>query len=250
MKIEFYKFSTSSQNWYYTSSKQPITYLSNVYMPIAISRNAIAGMENVATSNIEITGDLNNEFFKMCENSDLEEQINVIVYSKDNVSTKVIFNGILSKSSPTDSNHVLTFNSIFSQQGRNGTGVQIQASCPYVVYEYGCFKNKDDMKLTGIITSINDNVLIMDIAASKPDGWFSGGFIENSDGLPRFILNHIGNELTLTKSLNGLNTTDSFNIFAGCDRSTSTCNNKFDNIDNYGGRPQIPRINPYTIILS
>jgi GH24 family phage-related lysozyme (muramidase) len=76
----------------------------------------------------------------------------------------------------------------------------------------------------------------------------------------RFITNHSGSTLTLIRQLDSLS--EAFakqgygqgygygygglvaRIFPGCDRTTQTCKDKFDNLNNNGAFPFIPLKNP------
>lgn len=65
-------------------------------------------------------------------------------------------------------------------------------------------------------------------------------------GVPRMILAHSGDSVTLSALLSGLAVGVAFEAFAGCDRTLATCQAKFGNAINFGGFPWIPAKNPFT----
>jgi hypothetical protein len=88
-----------------------------------------------------------------------------------------------------------------------------------------------------------------DAFGTHPDGWFAGGEFNVTIGgevLRRLILDHVGTTVLLMGAPYGLAVSDTFDAFAGCDRSAPVCHGKFDNILNYGGFPWKPLKNPFT----
>lgn len=80
--------------------------------------------------------------------------------------------------------------------------------------------------------------------ASKPNGWWVGGKIL-LEGVPRFIVGHAGDTLTLSAAVPGLAQNAGFVVSAGCDHAPTTCDSKFGNALNYGGAPWFPIKNPF-----
>ena len=79
---------------------------------------------------------------------------------------------------------------------------------------------------------------------SKPDGYFDNGFVKftsgYNSGLSCVIKSHSSNAITLMlPSAFAFNPGDTFEIFAGCDKTLETCKTKFNNVVNFGGFPHI-----------
>ena len=99
---------------------------------------------------------------------------------------------------------------------------------------------------TIVETAENHTVITAPPVGTYDNGYFTGGFIGYS-GKSRFIVAHSGDVLTLWKSFPELADAPDFSvaISAGCNKSIFTCINKFDNVNNFGGFPWIPNINPF-----
>ena len=64
-------------------------------------------------------------------------------------------------------------------------------------------------------------------------------------GAMRFIVNHVGATLYLSRPFVEDISGQVIDIFPGCDHLRTTCAGKFANGDNFGGFPYIPNINPF-----
>jgi hypothetical protein len=83
------------------------------------------------------------------------------------------------------------------------------------------------------------------------DGWYKGGTVQASNGDFRFIVEHIGDVLTLDNPFPAetVADADTVDIFPGDDRRFSTCVNKFGDETGdgaaFGGNPIMPNVNPH-----
>jgi uncharacterized phage protein (TIGR02218 family) len=102
---------------------------------------------------------------------------------------------------------------------------------------------------SGLVASFAGGVLSLDLAASFDTGFFAGGRLAFLNGA------NAGGKLTIkTHSQQGTRATiglwtqpgailaagDMISLTAGCDKSPSTCREKFDNIVNFRGFPHMP----------
>lgn len=121
-----------------------------------------------------------------------------------------------------------------------------QRQCNYALYGPGCRVNKELYKVETTATSVNDDMILSSAFAAKPDGWLRNGFVKrNSTGEVRFIINHVGGTITLQTPFVDLNPGDAITAYAGCDRSYSTCVEKFDNGPRFSGFQWMPNKNPF-----
>lgn len=122
-----------------------------------------------------------------------------------------------------------------------------QKPCNYALYGAGCRVNMDDFKLQTQLTSVNETSLRAASFATKPDGWFRTGLVKRDlTGEVRFIIDHVGDELTLQTPFIDLVAGDSLTVYAGCDRSYATCRDKFNNGHRFLGFEWMPTKNPFT----
>ncbi len=81
--------------------------------------------------------------------------------------------------------------------------------------------------------------------SDKPDGYFTGGWVELDNGEAQYITWHGGDTITLLAALSTWDTGYVLSCRPGCDKSQASCNT-FNNIGNFGGFPYIPYENIYS----
>jgi uncharacterized phage protein (TIGR02218 family) len=119
-----------------------------------------------------------------------------------------------------------------------------QAQCPYVLYGYGCGVTKSNFTFASTVL-INSTNKIIYCGLMQSDGYFQNGVIEftsgNNLGIKRSIKSYTSGILTLNLPLPYVPSSgDTFTASCGCDKTMSTCKNKFNNLSNFGGTPYIP----------
>ncbi len=81
------------------------------------------------------------------------------------------------------------------------------------------------------------------------DGYFDGGYVEwdigGGEQERRGIETHVGSVLTLLGGTDGIATGLAVRTYPGCDGTDTTCNDKFDNIENSGGHPHLQGSSPF-----
>jgi len=118
-----------------------------------------------------------------------------------------------------------------------------------------------DFSTIGRVTALVGNVATIPEAALQPGGWYLGGVLQCEDGSMRMITGHVGAQITITRAIAYLTTAFgssgygrnygnlyggvAVQIHPGCDRTMSTCDSKFDNLDNNGSFAWIPSKNPF-----
>lgn len=122
-----------------------------------------------------------------------------------------------------------------------------QPLCNWVLYGPGCQVNKEDYKVETPVSDVNLDALVSSDFATKPDGWFTNGFVRRDlTGEVRFIVAHVGNTIWLQTPFVDMDTGDVVSAFAGCDRTRATCNTKFANLRRHLAFPWLPYKNPFT----
>jgi len=118
----------------------------------------------------------------------------------------------------------------------------IQRPCRHALYHGGCGLNIADFQQPATVTGLSGNVATITSSPSQADGYFSGGVLTFGTQ-QQFIVKQVGSSFTLLAPVPGLadeiatNGSASVQIAPGCDLSMATCEDKFDNLANYGGFP-------------
>lgn len=140
------------------------------------------------------------------------------------------------------------FLSVFKRLGLRRT---YQNLCNHVLGDSGCQVDMEAFKITGTATLIDGMTITVPEAASFPDQWFRGGYIETVSHDRRLIIDQIGADLVVfvpfSESSFGLG--DVGTIFAGCGHDFGTCKAKFNNARRFGGFPFVPNENFFSVGL-
>lgn len=123
-----------------------------------------------------------------------------------------------------------------------------QFSCPHALYDENCQVAAASFDVATTVSSISGLEVTVASDGGNPDGWFRlGQVVRASDGERRWITRHVGNVITLHAAFRTLAASDSITLYAGCDKTPKTCRDKFANIENFGGHPDVPTVNPWSI---
>lgn len=257
---ELYRFVEGSSVWTVTSADSSEVYNGETYVPVTIGRSEAESKNELSRANLQITVDPDNDMGRRWLKNILDEVVSLTLFSKDGADVVVAWKGRLSSVKLERTAITLIFESVFTSLRRFGLRGKYQRSCPHVLYGRGCNLNKDDFAVNGAITTINGVKITALAAALQPDGFYNAGMIEGPDGALRFVVQHVGTQLTLIRPLDSLGEglansgyghgyglaygQFTANIYPGCDRTKETCSSKFANLNNYGGFPFIPLDNP------
>ena len=144
---------------------------------------------------------------------------------------------------------------IFTSMRRPGLRRRYQTACPFALYGAGCGVSKAAHLITGTATAYSGSTVTVTISPQPADGFLTGGMLETTDGVFRFIEKEESGVITLSRPITTLNDDidvgpTSVNLYPGCNKSMSTCDTKFSNLVNYGGFPWIPRKNPFNSAIT
>ena len=112
-----------------------------------------------------------------------------------------------------------------------------------------CGLNAATYTSTGSISSVVTSKWIFGISTAQADAYYTGASITftsgNNTGLTYEVKNHAANQIELYLPTAFIVAAgDTYSITAGCDKTLTTCKNKFNNVANFGGFPSIqPQVN-------
>ena len=132
------------------------------------------------------------------------------------------------------------------QQGRS-----FQRGCTANLGDARCGVDLQDAayRATGVVAGFAGGVLTLDLPASFPGGFFTGGALTVTSGANAgamlTIKSHRQENLRATTTFwtppgSAVASGDNVTLTAGCDKSPSTCQKKFANIVNFRGFPHMP----------
>jgi len=248
--IDLFRFVHGSQVWTYSRVGKDVVYNEETYTKLAIRRSSIGHQSEIAKSDITVEVPISSGVSQLFLAGYVENVVSLTIFHQQDgaTDTRVGWKGRITLASWDDGVCKLTGESIYGRQRRNGLRDRYTRGCQYCVYERGCNLDKNDFAISGTVSAIDSSLTTLTVpeAAAYTDGYFLAGMVETVDGAYRFITGHSGATLVLTSPVGSVAVDDTLTLYGGCDHSRATCNDKFSNILNYGGKPWIPVDNPNT----
>lgn len=139
---------------------------------------------------------------------------------------------------------ILNINSLLDRLATETPRNLYQSQCRHTLFDSGCQLVADDFKVEGTVgNGTSTNAVLTDLP--QVAGYFDLGRIVMTSGKNNTFSRQIRSWDGMTLRLIApfpfpLVAGDTFNIYPGCDKMKSTCTDKFDNLENYGGQDFIP----------
>lgn len=257
--VELYEFTQSGTVTRYTSSEGIVQFGGFDWIPRTLNRSNFGKMTEAEQTELKVklptTDALASVFVGIQPASRMDLIVSRIHENMSPASQILMFRGFVTAASFDDEVCTLSlkpFNELFQREMPRQT---YQGLCNHVHYDGRCkiIESAAPNRFTGtVITQTNSGEVIeisglSAVADNKsPQQAFKGGFVRLLDSSDfRMVLNQQGDFLTLLLPFrNSVLGTDVV-VQRGCDRSLTTCREKFDNVINYGGFPHVPIVNPF-----
>lgn len=120
--------------------------------------------------------------------------------------------------------------------------------CPHVLYDTNCKVDRTTASAIGrTVTSINGRKVTFSGTPGSGQVLRGGDLYHPGSGMRLTIQDHTANVVTLQAPIPGLQFGDLIDLAPGCDHDVATCRDKYSNVANYGGAPNLPvgAINPF-----
>lgn len=142
---------------------------------------------------------------------------------------------------------ILDCEPVFTTLKRTGVRARYQRTCRHALYSSQCGVDieSSSFMVDGTVTAVDGVTFTISEASAQSDGYYFGGVLRLENGDMRFIINHTSDQITLNSGHPDLAVSSNVTLFPGCDRSPTTCQSRFNNLDNFGGFPYIPEKNPF-----
>lgn len=124
----------------------------------------------------------------------------------------------------------------------------LQRRCNHTLFDGSCRVNAATFSEIGTVTAVGskyvDATEFGDRATAESNAqFFALGRVRIGNEI-RLCVSQSGDRLTLNAAFVSASIGDTVTAWAGCDKLLSTCVNKFDNLVNFGGFPDMPYENP------
>jgi uncharacterized phage protein (TIGR02218 family) len=120
--------------------------------------------------------------------------------------------------------------------------VAAQRQCNHVLYDAQCSLDRSFFAINPpavYITAISGNTISLSTVAGSFDQRFQFGEVLHGSGQRRMVLSQVGTVLTLNAPFVDAVVGDGVIVYSGCNHDIVTCRDKFNNVVNYGGMPEM-----------
>lgn len=219
---------------------------SATYFPAGISRSALQFSQESSSGEIEIMLTVDHPVAQAYRFESPAAPVAVTVYRLhyDDGQPAVLFTGYVLGA--TFDPGVATLHCAPLDLRPGIPRVYFQKRCNWALYSTPCGVVKATYKVSGTVMAFGGFSVRASILATQPDGYFDGGWLELSDGTRRYILAHVGETATLRSPFPVLVVGQALDAYPGCDRLKATCRDKYNNLPNFSGFPEVPQKNPFT----
>lgn len=256
--IFLYEFIRQTTTYRYASCDKDITIGGATYVRVAVKNSGFSKSGNVSTDTLQVEIDIDSaiaRLFSLYPPSDsVTLRVRKLHRNPDTgevTAAPVIWAGTVTghqrKNSAT---RVLLCNTVFADLRRGSLRLTWQRNCPHMLYDGQCKVNKEMYRVNVASVNVIDGVRIgaPEIEAFE-NGYFDGGFIEWE--IQAGVTERRGIEATefpllvIFGTTSGMSGGMSARIYPGCARTINVCNDKFNNVPNYGGIPHLPGRSPF-----
>lgn len=237
--------------WRYANGSEDVTLDGEVFEATPISDSGIVQSGDVQNDDLTVTLPASAAFTRLFIGTPPSQPMFLTVRNMNRgaLDAPVVWAGTVKNGKRTSlSEFQIICKTLVSSLNRLGARLSWMRGCPHALYDRSCGVNKADYATLVQIQSL-DGAGFTAAVASLGDGYLAGGFLE-FDLMPgvrdtRAIESHVQNRVDLLGASDGLAADMWVTVYPGCDRVTSTCESKFNNLPNYGGFPHLPSKSPF-----
>jgi len=242
-----FRFSLGESQWLYTSADHVVAMGEDEYQPIYIKGGRIVRCGDARKSTLEIEVAAQNPVALVFLPGWIGGLMLVTVYRHhyEDADFSVQWKGRVVSCKWAGSVATLSCDSAFTLFRRAGLRRNYQPGCPHVLFGPGCTVNADLHRVAATVTAVSGNALTIAELGAWAAGYFTGGMLRFGSDY-RMITGHVGNAITTLDAVPNLVEGSAVELWPGCARDMATCHDKFNNLDNFGGLPFLPRKNPFS----
>jgi uncharacterized phage protein (TIGR02218 family) len=251
--IFLYAFALGAATWRYTSSDKDLTLNGYNWKAVAISDDGVKLTGEAATDNLQITAPSSIAPAQMFIGTPPSQSIivNIFHYHEGDTNAVLSYMGeVYEVNQPEPGTAVISCDTISASMKRDGLRLAWQRNCPYALYDdQTCKADKAAHVINAVVVDVVDNLVSLSGLTGVKDGTLDGGFLEwqhPSRGTEfRGIEKQTDTTIEIFGLADGIYYGLSVKAYPGCARTTADCADKFNNLDNYGGVPDLPGKSPF-----
>lgn len=245
--VELIEMSIGQETFYYTSFEKNYTFNNIIYEAISIKTKDFKSDVKMSPTPMKLTLSLSEPAIRYVANTPTEViKVTITLVVIDNpTETKVFYIGRVMSVEFDDNGLTINLESKSDVFRQKIPGVKHTSLCNNLLFDEVCGLQELLFSFDATLSVVNDTTLVSSAFATKPDQWLRKGKIRTSYNDVRMITNHVGDTVTIQIGFDQRLTVGSVvKAIAGCDRRRTTCDVKFNNLENNVSMGEIPSRNP------
>lgn len=258
--------------WRYTSADRPITVdelVDGVVVPVTYEPRAVKdnGMVQGSSSqnDFKLDGPADLPIVRLFRGSPPSETIWLTVRRKHvgEPDCPIYWKGtVWNVKRPSDAKCVIIGKPLSASLKRTGLRLCWTRECPHFVYDSGCKVDPESKRVDGVAISLAGTTLTVTLDEPPEPGYFLGGIISwvaSDEGTieRRMIEAQIeandppttATQFTIFGLVDFIDVGDAVKLYPGCTRTPEVCEDRFNNIENYGGFDKMPGASPFNTAI-
>lgn len=257
VELFYFRSDDAVEQWAFTNGDEEIVDGVLRYTPIPISRTGVSSSTVESQGQMRVTLPADEPLAKKFIAYLPERQILLTVlvaHRSDTLFEKVpVFIGTVNSVDFENGEAVLSCQPVTKGLNRSVPWQSYKALCNWPLYGPGCgvLRGAYTTLLPTGPSFVSGDIVRDSTFALQTNDWYTNGYLEVEETREtRYIVGHTTNELRLIYPLTTFAAGMTVRVYAGCDRTESTCRSKFNNIDNYLGFNRVPQDNPFDTSFS
>ncbi|MDQ3070466.1 MAG: phage BR0599 family protein [Acidobacteriota bacterium] len=126
--------------------------------------------------------------------------------------------------------------------------------CPHILYDENCRVNRNSYRIDGVANAVSGLTVRVNTAVEPVIDWATFGELHHVASGESVTISEqkggtdiVGPHMMITVQLpiSVMQAGDAVTVYAGCAHTIAVCRTKFANVENFGGFPAYPSINPF-----
>lgn len=250
--VELYEFKLGVlETFYLTSHDEPITFLSNTYTPQQIQRAKVEQNTEIERSELKIDIQRDSDVLSSFVAFPPTQIMTLTIFRKhlnDGADEFVtVWKGRVLTIEWKGSQASIACEPVFTSLKRPGLRRKFQSQCPHIHYGAECKVINLAFQVIGTISAFAVNTITAPEWAATAVDFYNGGYVVFDSNNFRTVLADDGaGTLTIVTPFGSDFAVGSLvEAFPGCNHDLADCNDRYSNVENYGGFPYSPDRNPF-----
>lgn len=254
--VELYEFRLGlTESFFLTSHDAEIDFQSNTYIPQQMQRQSVEQNTEIERQELKIDIQRDADILAIFVAFPPTEIMTLTIFRQhlnDPASEfVVVWKGRVLTVEWSGSKAAIACEPVFTSLKRPGLRRKYQSQCPHIHYGAECKVNNLAFQVIGTISSFTPNTITAPEWAATAAEFYNGGYVVFNSVNFRTVLGDDGaGTLTLVARPGAEPFTDieigsAVEAFPGCNHDLADCNDRYSNVENYGGFPYSPDRNPF-----